>query len=204
MARGLRCFWGLDTHPSRTKYIRIPARAYTRGHMCITRGRNIWRFTYLFRHNEFHAWSVANHAKVITGTQITGGSCALKWTYLATCYADCPRYRWPACHVVVEVEKKNGKILAEKFWTEMRYDCGPDPQILVTWQFEFLGFIEIFLNYRFDLKSETNFCWGNKILLNFPVNSVLSSHAFIASLAFIEFSCKTYWQIVMSNNKEDK
>lgn len=30
------------------------------------------RFTYLFRHNEFHAWSAANHAKVITGTQITG------------------------------------------------------------------------------------------------------------------------------------
>jgi len=29
------------------------------------------RFTYLFRHNEFHAWSAANHAKVITGTQIT-------------------------------------------------------------------------------------------------------------------------------------
>lgn len=81
-------------HTFRTKYIRIQARVHPRPYMHVymytctcmyvrtyvrtTVAWNIWRFTYLFQHNEFHAWSAANHAKVITGTQITGGSPPVK------------------------------------------------------------------------------------------------------------------------------
>lgn len=47
--------------------------AYTFANTSVWVRACVWvRFTYLFRHNEFHAWSAANHAKVITGTQITG------------------------------------------------------------------------------------------------------------------------------------
>jgi len=47
--------------------------AYTSAYTSVWVRVCVWvRFTYLFRHNEFHAWSAANHAKVITGTQITG------------------------------------------------------------------------------------------------------------------------------------
>ena len=78
-------FW--SGHTFRTKYIRIQARVHPRPYTYVhvhvhvrtyNRGGNIWRFTYLFQHNEFHAWSAANHAKVITGTQITGSSPPVK------------------------------------------------------------------------------------------------------------------------------
>lgn len=77
-------------------------------------GRNIWRFTYLFQHNEFHAWSAANHAKVITGTQITAAS-----RVKMNVSADLPRRLPPEsmaqlCHVVADVKLKKQKKKREK------------------------------------------------------------------------------------------
>lgn len=64
----------------------------------------------MFQHNEFHAWSAANHAKVITGTQITGGSCVKM-----NVSADLPRRlptesMTPLCHVVADVKLKNKNV----------------------------------------------------------------------------------------------
>ena len=94
-------------HTFSTKYICIQA-VYTHGYI-YNRGRNIWRFTYLFQHNEFHAWSAANHAKVITGTQITGGSC-VKMNVSADLLRRLPTESMTRlCHVVADVKLKNKK-----------------------------------------------------------------------------------------------
>lgn len=72
-------------------------------------GRNIWRFTYLFQHNEFHAWSAANHAKVITGTQITAAS-RVKMNVSADLLRRLPTESMTQlCHVVADVKLKNKK-----------------------------------------------------------------------------------------------
>lgn len=63
----------------------------------------------MFQHNEFHAWSAANHAKVITGTQITGGSC-VKMNVSADLLRRLPTESMTRlCHVVADVKLKNKK-----------------------------------------------------------------------------------------------
>lgn len=68
----------------------------------------------MFQHNEFHAWSAANHAKVITGTQITAAS-----RVKMNVSADLPRRLPPEsmaqlCHVVADVKLKKQKKKRER------------------------------------------------------------------------------------------
>lgn len=63
----------------------------------------------MFQHNEFHAWSAANHAKVITGTQITAAS-RVKMNVSADLLRRLPTESMTQlCHVVADVKLKNKK-----------------------------------------------------------------------------------------------
>lgn len=122
-------------------------------------GRNIWRFTYLFQHNEFHAWSAANHAKVITGTQITAAS-----RVKMNVSADLPRRLPPEsmaqlCHVVADVKLKKQKKKerekrkkkekrAKKEWKAIQIYIYVRPRIHS--KFRFFPILEIYLYFALE------------------------------------------------------
>lgn len=74
----------------------------------------------MFQHNEFHAWSAANHAKVITGTQITAAS-RVKMNVSADLLRRLPAESMTQlCHVVADVKLKKQKKKKERKKKEER------------------------------------------------------------------------------------